>query len=160
MPFGAAVNAHMKTQICNGLRARMVLYHYDFCDADGSAGYKLNEHGMMRLADMARMFPCSGFHPIVIERTSCNTPLDNSRREYVVKTLNQINASVPEQLVVVGRPEIPGLAGEEAIPIHRNLMKQTRSGPTGATAPTGAAGSFIPLGLGTMPGLSSGSPGQ
>ncbi len=72
MPFGAAVCAAMKTQICNGLGARMVLYHYDFCDAAGADGDKLNEHGMARLRDIARMFQCSNFHPIVIEYTPCN----------------------------------------------------------------------------------------
>jgi hypothetical protein len=152
MPFGASVRAHMKTQICNGQRARMVLYHYDFCDDRGPEGGKLNEHGMARLGDIVRMFPCSCFHPIVIERTRCNPALDAARRDCVVRALNRMNAAVPEQLVVIGRPETPGLSGEEAVILHKKLMDQTKLPPS-ETSGAGVNGAVQP-GVGVMPSAS------
>jgi hypothetical protein len=128
MPFGASVSAAMKAQIANGLGAQMVLYRYDFCDAAGPDRYKLNETGTARLADIAEMVPQLCYHPIVIERTRGNAALDAARRAYVVKTLGQMNSSIPEQLVVVGKPETRGLSGEESAIVHKNVLKQTELG--------------------------------
>lgn len=125
MGLGASVHAAMKAQICNGVGARMVLYRYDFCDRDSADSAKLNEHGAARLRDLARMFAYSSFHPIVIEPTACNASLDAARREYVVKMLNQMNASVPDALVVVAQPETPALSGREAILLDARLMSRT-----------------------------------
>jgi hypothetical protein len=156
MPFGASVCAHMKTQICNGLRDRMVLYHYDFCDGCGPEGDQLNEHGMARLRDIARMFPCSCFQPIVIERTRCNPALDTARRANVVRALNHMNAAVPEYLVVVGKPETPSLGAKEALAIYKNLGKQWMSKGQSDAAINGA-GSSSP-GTGTTPMLGGSNP--
>jgi hypothetical protein len=160
VPFGAALNAHLNAQICNGLAARMVLYHYDFCDAAGADAGQLNEHGMARLADIARMFPRSCFHPILIERSSCNAALDAARREYVVRMLGQMNASVPDALVVVGKPATPGLSGQEAVLLHKNLIEQTKAAATAASAAGGGVLGGASSGSGQTSGGSSGSTGH
>jgi hypothetical protein len=158
-PFGASVNAAANAQICNGIGARMTLYHYDFCDARAADGYKLNERGVARLGDIARMFPCSNFHPIVIEYTSRNSALDAARRDYVLRALRQMSVPVPEHLVVVGRPEVKGLRGDEAVILDKNLKEQTKNGPTASPTNNGDASSSGP-GMGTNNGSSSGRNGQ
>lgn len=160
MPFGASVHAAMKTQICNGLAARMVLYHYDFCDDAGPNGDMLNEHGRARLTDIVEMFSCLGCHPIVIEHTPCNLPLDAARREYVVRLLSQMNAPIPSPLVIVGSPESPALSGREAILLDKNLLGRTRDegkNPAPSPSMTDSGGSQSGM---LMPGLPSGTSGQ
>ena len=105
LPFGWCVQAPLsKPRSATGWQLASVLYHYDFCDETACDGFKLNAKGYERLQDIARMFPCSNFQPIIIETTPQNAKLDAARREYVWKLLVQLNVSVPDQLVVVGHP--------------------------------------------------------
>jgi hypothetical protein len=113
----------------------MVLYQYDFCDPTACDGYKLSPKGVARLADLARMLPASNFHPIIIEASFQNPQLDAHRRYFVLQTLGQMNVPVPEQLVVVGKPESAnGLSGSEALILNHNLYRDTAAG--GAQLPT------------------------
>ena len=153
LPFGACVRANLKVQICNGLAARFVLYEYDFCDAASCDGCKLSPKGYERLTDIARMYPASNFQPIVIESTQDPT-LDAARRDYVWKSLLQMDRPVPGQLVVVGHPRTPSLNGQEAAILHVNLLKQTQGAMSiGGGGGGGVAGSG---GGAATPGASSG----
>jgi hypothetical protein len=135
----------------------MTLYHYDFCDAATADGCKLNEHGMERLERIARLFPCSNFHPIVIERTDRRLALDAARREHVIRMLQEMDAPVPEHLVVVGKPEVKGLRGDEAVILDKNLKDQTKSAPQPpANSDTSSQGASA----GMNGGSSSGRNGQ
>ena len=141
LPFGACTTAACKTQIRNGVAARLVLYQYDFCEPEACDGYKLSAKGYERLEDIARMFPAGNLQPIVIETTPENPKLDAARREHVWKALLQMNAAVPDHLVVVGHPRMPALNGQEALILHANLLKQTQSGGLlQGTAGGGASG--------------------
>ena len=152
-PFGACTRAAFKTQICNGLAGGFVLYEYDFCDAAACDNYKLSPKGYERLADIARMFPCMNFHPILIESTPHDAKLDAARREYVWKQLLQLNSPVPFQLVVVGHPRTPALRGDEADIIYKNLLKQTES--SGAASTGGGGGAGVSGGAGASGGAAS-----
>jgi hypothetical protein len=137
-PFGACVRAALNCQLCAGLKARMVLYQYDFCDAAACDGYKLSPKGVVRLAEIARMLPASSFSPITIEAAFQNPKLDAARRAYVLQTLNQLNLPVPEQLVVVGAPQAgPGVSGAEALIVNQNIYRDVKAG--GSQLPTSNA---------------------
>jgi hypothetical protein len=118
----------------------MVLYQYDFCDASACDGYKLSPKGVARLTDIARMLPTTNFHPITIEASLQNAQLDAARRAYVLRTLSHLNLPVPEQLVVVGTPQTPGLNGTEALILHANLLRDTKAGGSQLSPVNSAAG--------------------
>jgi hypothetical protein len=113
------------------MHARMVLYRYDFYDAATAEAARLNPHGERRLREIARMAHCFGVHPIRIEPVPERPALSTARRDHVLQRLQQSVFALPEEWVVVGRPDTPGLAGQEAVEIHTNLIKQTTSGPGG-----------------------------
>jgi hypothetical protein len=155
-PFGACVRSAVCAQICTGLQARMVLYQYDFCDPTACDGYKLSVKGVTRLAELARMLPASNFHPITIEASFQNPQLDARRRDYVLQTLGLLNVPVPDQLVVVGKPDAPGLNGQEALILNRNLDRDVRAGgsqlPTTNATYNSANGGTGTGGMGTTSG--------
>jgi hypothetical protein len=131
------MRAALNAQICAGLKARMVLYQYDFCDASACDGYKLSPKGVLRLADLARMLPATNFQPIMIEASFQNPQLDARRRNFVLQTLNQLNVPVPEQLVVVGTPDARGMSGSDALLLNSNLYYDTHA--RGSQLPTTSA---------------------
>jgi hypothetical protein len=58
----------------------------------------------------------------------------DARRQSVLKLPGDADFAVPEEWVVVGDPQVPGLRGEEAIEIHRKMLRGTQSvsaGPPG-----------------------------
>jgi len=129
MPFGASMNAAMKTQICNGLAAGMVLYRYDFCDTAPCDAHKLNIHGEKRLAELARRMQSCGMHPLVIESTPENPALEIARRDYVVKLLRDSNAALPDEWIVVGDSSVRGMSDAQAIGAAKRMYNEL-------TAPT------------------------
>ena len=127
-PHGAAVRAHLKRQITNGVISRMVLYQYDFRDDVFHDPSKLNSHGRKRLHELIPMLECN-IWPLVIE-CSGNPELDSARLAHVKTLLEEQVGEVPEEWVVVCDPPLLGLCGEEAIIIDENLLRQTRSRAT------------------------------
>jgi hypothetical protein len=127
MPFGASVKAHMNMQIANAKAASAMLYEYDFCDTPANAD-KLNAHGFKRLEEIARGMQGCCPQTLVIERTAGNRALDAARRQYVLKVLDQLDALLPEDLVVIGDAETRGLNGADALKIQEGLMEQTERG--------------------------------
>ena len=123
-PFGALVHAHMKTQVCNGLLASMVLYQYDFCDVASCDAFKLNPHGEKRLLELSdRMLSCN-LHPLVIERTLGNPRIDQSRRDYILKLLREAEIAIPDEWIVIGAPATRGMSGERALKVKERMNKE------------------------------------
>jgi len=158
VPFGARFRAHMCTQMANGTAARLVLYRYDFCNACAADAHKLNPHGYERLNQMAAILQACPMYPVVIEPVPGSPKLDQARRDQVAKLLEKSN--IPAS-VVVGRPEMRGLAAEEALEIHQNMLRETQAGGAGVSATQsgggyGAAGAAMGTSMGAAAGGSSG----
>ena len=83
-PLGESAYAHARTQVANGLAARMVFYHYDFVDGTS----QLNLRGCDKLAAVAATLPTT-FFPVVVERTPTEPGLDQSRRLTLLTQLAQ-----------------------------------------------------------------------
>ena len=83
-PLGEALYAHARTQVANGLAARMVFHHYDFVDGTS----QLNLRGRDKLAAVAATLPTT-FFPVVVERTPTEPGLDQSRRLTLLAQLAQ-----------------------------------------------------------------------
>jgi hypothetical protein len=126
MTFGASVNEHFRTQICNGLGSQLVLYAYDFRDDSGPEASLLNSHGQRQLDRIARMVEGTGLHPIGIE-ASGNAAVDAARRQEVIRQLSAAHGTIPAEWVVVGFPTAIGLRGAEAVEIYKNLLNNTKS---------------------------------
>jgi hypothetical protein len=138
------------------MAARLVLYQYDFCDAAACDGYKLSPKGFERLEEIARIFPCSDGQPILIESTPHDAKLDATRRDYVWRSLLQMNVPVPDHLVVVGHPRTPALNGQEAVILHLNLLKQVQSSGAPQSGGAGSTGGSST----SAPNISNGSGSQ
>jgi hypothetical protein len=149
-PAGAALYAHKRVQVMLAMRARLALYRFDFYDEASSKAAELNPHGQQRLTGIARIAHCFGLHPIRIEPVPERPGLNTARREYVLGQLQQSSFTVPDEWVVLGRPDAPGLAGEEAVEIHTNMLKQTASGPEGSSGSGQTSGISVGV-LGTEP---------
>jgi hypothetical protein len=144
-PFGTYVRAAAIGQIRNGLADQMVLYRYDF--RDGSRAAELSPRGKYQLTKFAmRAFQCG--MPILIEETPDTPEVASARRDYVIGALRELDSDFaqPEDLVVVGRPRLPGLNGNEALIIDVNLLQQTQSrgtiGPGYYADPSNTQGSI------------------
>ena len=91
-PLGEAMYTLHRTQVANGLAARMVFYHYDFVDGTS----QLNVRGRDKLAEVAATLPTS-FFPVVVERTTKDygvspsklAALDQSRRSVLLAELGR-----------------------------------------------------------------------
>lgn len=141
------MNAHVDAQIANGAAARMVLYQYDFLD--GAQAKVLNSRGLYQLKKIALLAERNPF-PIVLE-PSGDQATDTARLTFVVYTLTQISPlASPEQRVMLAEPTAGGLGGREAIMIHENMLRSTRS--RGANVLTGTGG----LSTGSGTGISAG----
>ena len=108
-PLGESVYAHARTQVANGLAARMVFYHYDFVDGTS----QLNLRGRDKLAAVAATLPTT-FFPVVVERTPTEPGLDQSRRLTLLTQLAQGSFPVPAERVVIGPRIANGMTGVEA----------------------------------------------
>lgn len=141
-PLGLRVCQAMKAQICNGLADQVVLYRYDFCQS--AEGAQLNPHGAHRLLEIVSLMQCFNFHPLVIE-PSDDPQLDAARKAYVMGQMAKANFTVPDEWVVVGHPKVPGLAGEEGVMIHSNMLRHTESAAARGMGTAGAGPSFVPF---------------
>jgi hypothetical protein len=140
-PLGEALYAHARTQVANGLAARMVFYHYDFVDGTS----QLNLRGCDKLAAVAATLPTT-FFPVVVERTPTEPGLDQSRRLTLLTQLAQGSFPVPAERVVIGPRIANGMTGFEAerVIYRRQLSNLASGGWLGERA----AGGFVGGGLG------------
>jgi hypothetical protein len=155
MTFGASVNEHFKTQVCNGLGAQLVLYAYDFRDDRGPEASLLNSHGQRQLHQIARTAESTGLHPIGIEGSG-NATLDAARRDEVIRQLSVTHAAIPAEWVIVGRPNTRGMQGAEAVEVYKNLLNHTKSG-AGRSSSEGSGASASPAGASPVSPLQGGS---
>ena len=163
-PLGAAVNAIAEQQVARGQEARMVLYQFDFL----SMSDQLKPRGKAGLAKMAEWMS-HGAAPLLIEPTPGRPDLDAARRAAVWRELQCGPAAVPIEMIAIGRPDVLGLRGGEALIVDKNLMMQTSSrgtamggGGGGATMGGGGMGGGMGAGMtgGASGGSSSGSTGS
>ncbi len=129
-PFGVSMRFHLNTQVCNGAKDRMVLYRYDFHEGILGPANELNPHGQRRLTELARMLRCNIF-PLVIEPSRNDPALDAERRDHVLGLLEDSTFAVPEDWVVIQRPNARGLGGEEAMRVYQSLV--SGAGPAAST---------------------------
>ncbi|MGW8256843.1 MAG: hypothetical protein ACWGMZ_05100 [Thermoguttaceae bacterium] len=123
-PFGALVHAHMKTQVCNAMADGLVLYQYDFCNASPVDSSKLNPSGEKSLYEIAGIMQSSDLGPLVIQCTPGNPKLDAARRNYVLKKLHDSNFAIPDEWVVVGKPNARGMSGPQALKVKGRMNKE------------------------------------
>jgi hypothetical protein len=153
LPLGYSSGAHFRTQVENGVAARMMLYEYDF--ACGSE--QLNLRGKDRLLQIAYLLGHFAY-PVVIERTPYAPALAEARRLAVLHELSQGPVPVPPERVVIGPAIAIPLQGWEAVIIYQNLETRTQAGGVGLTGgagggrTTGASGSGVSGGTGVTTG--------
>jgi hypothetical protein len=139
VPLGVRVSAHLKTQVCNGLAAQMVLYRYDFCQATPQAS-QLNPHGQKRLQEIKALVQSCGFHPVTIEATG-DAGLDAARRQFVLQRLLDADFAIPDEWVVVADAEAPAMRSEEAVEVHRKMIRGIQGDGIGTqSVPRGISG--------------------
>ncbi len=149
-PLGESAYAHARTQVANGLAARMVFHHYDFVDGTS----QLNLRGCDKLAAVAATLPTT-FFPVVIERTPTVPGLDQSRKSTLLTELALSKFPVPGERVVIGPSIAYGMAGYEAW--YAIYPRQLSNLSSGGAIGSGAAGGFVGGGQGFDSGGLSGS---
>ena len=156
-PLGAAVNAIAEKQVARGQEARMVLYEYDFLPSSD----QLKPRGKTGLAKMSEWM-AHGAAPLLIEPTPGRPDLDEARRAAVWRELQCGPAAVPLEMIVIGRPDVLGLRGGEALLVDKNLMMQTSArgtamGGGGGGGLMGGGGMGGGMGAGMTGGVSGGT---
>jgi hypothetical protein len=156
-PLGASVRAHYRTMVANGEAARMVLYHYDFCQ--GSCA--LNRRGLDQLAKIVALLPINTC-PIIIERTPEAPALAEARRLAVLQVLGSHAIAIAPERVVIGPALANGLSGVEAYQVVypsflQNMAVQSQPLPprsiVGSAVSSGVSGPAPTLDLGGSIGL-------
>lgn len=135
-PLGASFHATMGTQIQNGIAARMVLYHFDFCPGEGV----LTPRGRRQLFKIAQRLPRVAA-PILIQPTGDND-LDEARRACVLDELSALSFSVPEEQVQTAFRTVRALEGPDAMVIDRKLQRLSpiaQPNPSGSFPPPNSA---------------------
>jgi hypothetical protein len=145
----------LNQQIGNGYAAQMTLYRCDFVTPNGRPGPVLNPSGLERLERISTLLAVTGY-PIVIEVVA-DADLNAARRQNVLTDLKMLHGDVADDRVVVGRPASRGLAGDEAVEIQKNVLRQTQAGsmsaPAGSMNGTSSAPSYGQQGsAGAAPG--------
>jgi hypothetical protein len=136
-PLGESLYAHGRTQVANGLAAKMVFYHYDFVDGTS----QLNTRGRDKLATVAATLP-TNFLPIVVERTPNEPGLDQSRKSVLVAELGRGSFPVPAERVLIGPTVSYGMTGYEALyAIYPGQISSLAGGS--AFGPGGSNNQFI-----------------
>ena len=156
-PLGESAYAHARTQVANGLAARMVFYHYDFVDGTS----QLNLRGRDKLAAVAATLPTT-FFPVVVERTPTEPGLDQSRRLALLTQLAQGSFPVPAERVVIGPRIANGMTGVEAerVIYRRQLSNLSSGGWLGERAASGFVGGGQGFDAGGLSGSAVGGVGQ
>jgi hypothetical protein len=126
-PYGSYVIQAEQMQIVNGLRDQQVLYNYDFTtDEESPRLTPRGEYQLDKIVQRMQIAPC----PIIIQISDVNNPnpeLDEERRQSVLEELRKRGVPAADDMVVVGRPPVPGLQGIEAGLIYNNLLGQTEA---------------------------------
>ena len=120
-PLGASVYDHYRIMAGNGAAARLVLYNYDFVEGTS----ELSPRGADQLAKIAAQLAASPY-PLIIERTSANPSLAESRRYAVLARLALGPCPVPSERVLVGVPIPHGMSGTDAQIIAGNSLGRTQ----------------------------------
>lgn len=123
-PVGKSVHSIMSAQVENGIRAQLMLYHFDFGIGEGAD--QLNPHGMQGLRRMAQLSMQTGL-PVLIQSSFATPTLDERRRQSVVKQLVEINDFFTGDMVLLGEPQHRGLRGEEVIAVQESLLQNTQN---------------------------------
>lgn len=137
-PVGARLNALMRTQIDNGTRARLALYHYDFLPGDA----RLNRHGRRQLRKIAQMM-LGTTGPLRIQPTPGAAQLDDLRRKIVAAELAKFSTPIAAERVIVDSPLPYALDGIDAEIVHGKLLNLGSSGGSvqgGGSSSAGAGG--------------------
>jgi hypothetical protein len=150
-PVGYWLYMNNRVQVSNGDAARMVLYHFDFCEGSD----QLNLAGKDKLARIAGLLPKNAF-PIVIERTPDNVQLAEKRRVAVFNELAHWPFPIPAERVIVAVPYAKGLNSIEAPVIANTLYTNTQSQGTAYSQGTGGADGGTAGGFGPSGGFSPG----
>lgn len=123
LPLGYVAGLHFRTQVENGVAARMTLYDYDFvCGTE-----QLNLRGKDRLFQIALLLG-HNTHPVLIERTPHAPALAEARRLAVLMALSQGPVPAPPERVVIGHPLAVPWSGWEAEAQYLNLLQQAQTG--------------------------------
>jgi hypothetical protein len=148
-PLGEATYAHGRTQVANGLAARMAFHQCDFVDGTS----QLNYRGRDKLATIAAALPTT-FFPVVVERTQNQPDLDVARRALVLAELRRGSFPVAEERVLIGPRLAYGMTGYEAyMAIYPRQIRDLAAGGSAG----GPGGEFVGGGLGFDAGGLSGS---
>ena len=138
-PLGAALYDNARMMAANGAAARLVLYQYDFVDGTS----ELSPRGLDQLAKLSAQLAASPY-PLIIERTTANPTLAESRRYAVLAKLAVGPFPVPSERVLVGVPIPHGMSGTDAQIIAGNSLGRTQQyGPpipilsNGVNSPSG-----------------------
>lgn len=147
-PFGTYARHAAQMQIANGLQNQQVLYHYDFLS--GRDASLLSPRGVYQLEKIVRrMQHAPG--PIIVQETVDYPELDDARRQNVLDALADMGIPAVPEMVIVGRPPVPGLQGVEGLILYENLLQQTLERGVSAGATGGTAGGGFGVGAGTSP---------
>jgi hypothetical protein len=114
-----------RTEVANGLAARLILNHYDFVGDTA----ELNQRGQDKLAAIAAQLP-STFAPVIVERTPWAPNVAEIRRRAIVAKLAQGTFPVPAERVLVERPIARGLTGVESILAETTRLSSFANGGT------------------------------
>ena len=120
--FGVLNSQAAQMMIVNGIRDQMVLYHYDF--GFGTDAERLKDRGRYQLQKMIKRFHIAG-SPLIIQ-ASDDPQLDAQRQASVLAALADLGMQLEPEMVVVGRPGVPGMSGDDAVRAHTNLLFQAQ----------------------------------
>lgn len=147
VPFGVRTQAHLRTQVCNGLAVQLVLFRYDFGEESSPQAGQLTAVGQKRLAYVVALVEKYQAHPIAVE-ASGNPALDQVRRQAVLAAIASQQVTIPAEWVVIAEPASINIRGADAMLIYANLLRQTKAGgiTAGVSAASGTQQQAVPTG--------------
>lgn len=142
-PFGAAQQVALDAMIGNGLGDYLILYQYDFHDGSAAPASELNHAGLVRLERIVRLLRGQAKRTtVVVEFIPGEQRLGQARVEYVAERLAEMGVDDKTTTVALGIPR-RGLAGEEALINHQNMLRSASrysGGTGGSSSGTGQTG--------------------